>query len=460
MRGTKQHQTWHKLASCAFCLGLAPFATLAKLSEPIRSEGVSEQHRTLRYLAFFETLAETEEGSPLWHSLSAGLVTLRLVDAWLSRGGSEAGGDQWGVQAVRQQVEQVPAGDPARTIFLGILDEVARPGPADPVRVVPRLMAYGRALDFAGRWALASELYTTVLSFVDPAVDSDLAIGAQFRLAYCQRVLGNLDEAERAYAAAGHLSRVARDEVGSLRSEVGIAKVAMARGNLPAAEKSLDSVISRADQALAAREDQAMREFRATVLHDRATVANYRDQHETAITLLNAALADTRSPSARDRVIADIASSFGAMGARAAARDAYMVVALTAEEQFSRWSATASLLWLAAVDGMEPAFEQYRRQLAEQPLDPETELSVLSSLGYGYRQFGRPAQAREAIDRGIALAERLGYNKRVFEFEEELRLLEAGQRTTTPATVEPPPSVAGVATSMRKMRELALAAGT
>lgn len=420
---------------------------------------MSEQHRSLRYLAFFEALSETEEGSPLWQTLSAGLVTLRLVDAWLARGGSEAGGDQWGVQAVRQQVEQVPQGDPARSIFVGILDEVARPGPADAARVVPRLMAYGRALDFAGRWALASELYMAVLSFVDPSADSDLAIGAQFRLAYCQRVLGRLDEAERAYAAAGHLSRVARDEIGSLRSEVGLGKVAMARGNVPAAERAFDSVISRANAALQAREDQAMREFRATVLHDRTSVSVARGQYVESIQLLDEALRDTRSPSARDRLIADIANGFLHLGVRDAARDSYMVVAATAEEQYSRWSATNSLLYLSVLDDMEPAFEQYRRQLADEPLGPELEGHYLHTVGMGYRRFGRFEQARSALERSLVIAEQHGFNALLFLVEEEMRLVSMGERESKRvASVPAPAELVGVALTMRRMREVALAA--
>ena len=70
--------------------GTRTIHAMAKVSEPTRSDRVGDKQRTLRYLAFFEAMADLEDEGPLWHSLSAGLVTLRLVDEWLARGGRNA----------------------------------------------------------------------------------------------------------------------------------------------------------------------------------------------------------------------------------------------------------------------------------------------------------------------------------------------------------------------------------
>lgn len=423
---------------------------MAKVSEPTRSDRVGDKQRTLRYLAFFEAMAGLEDEGPLWHSLSAGLVTLRLVDQWLARGGSEAGADQWAIQAVRQQIECVPPTDPARAILDGIVSEVERPGEAAAARIAPRLMAYGRSLDFGGRWALAAELFETVLAFIDPIVDSDLAIAAQFRLAFCRRVLGQLDLAEQDYATAGRMAANVGDAGNTLRSSIGLAKVAMARGNLPVAERMLDDVVQKAGAP-------ELRTLRAQALHDRANVAIWRKEHERGIAMLNEALSDTEAASSRDRIIADIALGFLEMGVRSAARDAFMVVAATAEEQFSRWSATINLLHLAAVDEMELAFEQYRRQLAGELLNPELAANFRLNLGIGFHRFGRTAQAREALLEGIALAEQHGLNRELFRLEEELAVVEKGGRAARTSAVAPPASVENVATAMRRLREEALA---
>lgn len=423
---------------------------MAKLSEPTRSDRVGDKQRTLQYLAFFEALAELVDEGPLWHSLSAGLVTLRLVDVWMQRGGTESGADQWSVQAVRQQVERMAPTDPARAILEGIVTEVERPGAAVPARIVPRLMAYGRSLDFAGRWALAADLFETVLAHIDLVTDADLAIAAQFRLAFCRRVLGQLDAAERDYATAGRMADRVADTGGVLRSNIGLAKIAMARGNLPLADRMLDEVASKAESV-------GLRQLRALALHDGATVAIFRQEHERGIAMLNEALPDIGAASARDRVIADIALGFKELGVHSAARDAYMVVAATAEEQFSRWSATVNLLHLAALDDMEPAFEQYRRQLAGQPLSPELATQYQFSLGSGLRRFGRLKQAREALTEGIRLAEQHGLNVELFRLEQEMQALERGEEAQRRQSIEPPASVASVATAMREMKKAALA---
>jgi tetratricopeptide (TPR) repeat protein len=423
---------------------------MAKVSEPTRSDRVGDKQRTLRYLAFFEAMADLEDEGPLWHSLSAGLVTLRLVDEWLARGGSEPGAGQWAVQAVRQQIECVPVTDAARAILEGIVGEVERPGEAVPSRIVPRLMAYGRSLDFSGRWALAAELFETVLTYIDPITDSDLAIAAQFRLAFCRRVLGQLDAAEQDYATAGRMAANVGDAGNTLRSSIGLAKVAMARGNLPEAERMLDEVVTKAQAT-------DLRPLRALALHDRANVAIMREEHERAINMLNEALPDIGAASSRDRVIADIALGFLKMGVHSAARDAYLVVATTAEEQFSRWSATINLLHLAALDEMELAFEQYRRQLTGQPMNPELAAQYHFTLGMGLRRFGRTEQARDALAEGIRLAEAHGLNVELFRLEQELQALERGEAAERRRTTTAPASIERVATAMREMKEAALA---
>ena len=66
---------------------------------------------------------------------------------------------------------------------------------------------------------------------------------------------------------------------------------------------------------------------------------------------------------ARDRVLNDLGASFVQLGVYSAARDAYLVVAATAQEQYMRWTAMINLLDVAADERREPVFEQYRRDL-------------------------------------------------------------------------------------------------
>ncbi|HEY2066024.1 MAG TPA: hypothetical protein VGG84_08680, partial [Gemmatimonadaceae bacterium] len=44
-----------------------------------------------RHLPFFAELASLDEADPNWRSVSAGIVVLRLVDAWIEEGAAAVG---------------------------------------------------------------------------------------------------------------------------------------------------------------------------------------------------------------------------------------------------------------------------------------------------------------------------------------------------------------------------------
>ena len=65
----------------------------------------------------------------------------------------------------------------------------------------------------------------------------------------------------------------------------------------------------------------------------------------------------------RDRTLANIATGFRYLGLMDVARDAYLVLASTAQEQYIRWMSELNLMELAALQGMELDFDKYRRDL-------------------------------------------------------------------------------------------------
>src|SRR5205814_873421 len=135
------------------------------------------------------------------------------------------------------------------------------------------------------------------------------------------------------------------------------------RGNLPRAEEILDDTIARAM-------GPDLSDVRSRALHDRSEVANRRGQYELAIRLAYQALEHSQSPTERDRILNDLAGSFLDLGVYSAARDAYLVISATAQEQYSRWLATLNLMDIASHTGAEVLFEQYRRQLIAEKLPP------------------------------------------------------------------------------------------
>ena len=410
---------------------------------------MGRHERSLRHLPFFEAVAGADRGDP---AAAAGLVVLRLVDAWVEDPGAREADRAPGIAAVRETIEAIPATDPARAVLERIVAAIEHATPGDLSLVAPRLLAYGRSLDFGGAWRLAADVYRTVLDHVHPLSDADVATSASLRLGYCARILGDWSEARIAYESAESYAAARGDGSGVLRSRVGRANLARDRGNLPEAEAMLDDVLARS------RGGAELTDVRRAALHDRSTVAHLRGDLPRAIRLAHEALGLTLEGADRDRLLGDIGTYFAEMGVRGAARDAHLLVAATTQERYQRWSSLLALLELAARDGMEEAFESYRRELAGAPLPAE--LAVLRRLyeAHGHEAFGRPREAAAAAREALDLADAGGQHRYVFEAESLLARLAAAAPRAAADAAPLPADLEDIVTELATMRALAGAA--
>jgi len=403
----------------------------------------------LSHLAFFERLGTLEEGTPPFRAVSAGLVTLRLVDAWVMEGPQVADAEAWGTRAVRDAIAAMDEGSSARALLTSVVDAMdVQPGPARVMLVTPRLMAYARALQFDGEWMLAADVYRTVLAHAHPLNDADSVITANLQLAACARTLARWDEAWAAYGNAGEVAALTGDVMNMLKARLGEGNVLIDRGNLPEAERIIDETIADAEQL-------GMRDVRSQALHDRAHAAHSRGDYDASAAMLYLALQDARAGTARDRVLADLAASFFEIGLRSAARDANLMLAATAQEQYTRWQATINLMELAATDRYEPVFEQYRRELAAAALPPVLSAWYFFYMGQGYRMFDRVEQARASLERAMEIAEAHQLNQIAFHAEQALGDLNDGVRLAVPPPTAASRIVEDAAEGVRRMRELA-----
>ena len=406
-----------------------------------------ESGQMLRHLAFFEVLAGLDESHAKWKSTSAGLVVLRLFDDWMDHGPFPAGDNAWGIHAVRAQVDSVEVGNPTRLILAGIVDAIA--SGAERSALTPRLLAYARALHYAAEWGLSADVYHTVIAHAHPIEESDSVIDANMQYGYCARMLGKWDEAALAYTQAGEIAVAVGDIVKVLRARVADAKLAIDRGNLPKAEEILEETIARATD----REGKLI-EMRALALHERAAVAHLRGDYETAVRFAYEALDGMTNPAARDRVLSDIAAAFIELGVLGAARDALVVLAATAQEQYIRWAATVNLLEVAARERCEPVFEQYRRELSDVSLPVSLEASYYLTVGKGYSGFGRVEAARSALTKAIDLSTKHRFHQINHEAEAELQQLERSIRTVRkPSEYKPTTRVDEIVAAIHGMRE-------
>jgi tetratricopeptide (TPR) repeat protein len=406
---------------------------------------VFEPESKLRHLPFFEEIASRDEAQPEWRSATAGLVVLRLVDAWLEDG-PDVASDEWGVLNVRRAIADIGEGSLTGSLLGRVVDALQQQKPDIHVVVTP-LMAYAQSLEYDAKWVLAADVYQSVLAHLHPVEDSDASIAAHLRLGQCYRNLLRIDAAVAAFASASEIASAVGDLVGVLRARIGEGRIAILRGNLPQAEAIFDETISRAV-------GPNLRDVRARALHDRSTVANMRKQYELAIRLAYEALSHTETATERDRILHDLAGSFLDLGVYSAARDAYLILTATAQEQYIRWTSAINLLQVSSQTGAQIVFEQYRRLLNDQVLPPYVATGFAVALGVGYHRFGHLDQARAHLERAIALAEEHGINQYLFEAEEALLQLEV------PATTRSTPSelsldVEEVAGAIRGMREAA-----
>jgi tetratricopeptide (TPR) repeat protein len=223
--------------------------------------------------------------------------------------------------------------------------------------------------------------------------------------------------ATEAFTSAAEIATAAGDIVGVLRARIGEAQVAIIRGNIPRAEALLDQTITEAT-------GPELRDVRSRALHDRSTVAYFRRDYEFSIKLAYDALAISESSSERDRILSDIGISFMELGVYSAARDAYIVLSVTAQEQFMRWGATMNLLEISYRTGIETHFELYRRQLTGQKLPPMMATAFELNVGSGYSVFGEIDKAKHHLKRALDMATAHGFNQYLFDAEEALLQLE------------------------------------
>lgn len=404
---------------------------------------------TLSHLPFFERLSRLEGGSAEFRAVSAGLVTLRLFDDWAVEGSDAMAGEAWCARAVREAIAAMDETISSRALLTSIVDAMEGNSPRSRVALVtPRLMAYARALQFDAEWELAADVYRTVLAHAHPLNDSDSVITSNLQLAASARTLARWDEAWEAYENAGEVAALTGDVMNMLKARIGEANVLANRGNLPDSERILDQTIADAEQL-------GMRELRSIALHARSYTAHARGDYDAAVAMQYLALQDARVGDQRDRVLADLAGSFFEIGLRSAARDANLVLAATAQEQFTRWQATINLMEIAASERYEPVFEQYRRELASATMPPMLEAWYYFYVGQGYRGFDRIEQARASLERALSIAELHQINQLVFHAEQALGDLKDGVRLVVPAIGSTSPMVTDAAEGVRRLRELA-----
>jgi hypothetical protein len=363
----------------------------------------------LDHHAFFERLGSLQENTPSWDTTLAGVLVLRTIDRLVAEP------EQWNrddfrlsIESARAQLNAVPAGDPVRALLVRILDSVVQ-SPELLNETGSALLGYGRALDLRGQWQLAADVFRTASESFRVSNHAGIVVEALLALGAAARSAGNWEGSGKAYTQAEHLAERMGNRALALTAQIGLAVSQMIRGNLPAADDEFERIYLEASKA-------GLEQTQALALHNRASVAHLRTDYRTSIHFAYRALELTRDPSARERLLADIAAAYAGLGMRDVARDGYSIVAVTSPHQWVRSQATLNLMELAIYDGDEPRFDEYVRQVANNPLDPKLQAYFLYFRALGSRRFSRD-DAAELFNAAQSIAEASELHQLAFEIE-------------------------------------------
>lgn len=406
----------------------------------------------IRHQPYFEILATLDENSPSWLPTLAGLAVLERVEA-IREDPTLARADWTGAAAVTESIGLISDGNPLRRSLMRVVQNL-RSDEIIWAHVNDSLFGYGRALDMDGSWKLAVDVFATVADIARENDEPKVAVEATTALGGAARRSGDWDRSAEGYADAAHLALALGDKSLGLTVRVGTANTLIARGNLAEAKAVFDEVIAEA-------ESSRLQGVAGLALHGRATVAHLEKQYADAVTLAYRALENTTNPTYRDNITSDIAAGFVELGMHEAGRDAHLVLSLTSRYQWVRSQATLNLMELAAMDGMEEAFEGYANQLRAAPLDPRLRSYFLLYYGQGCEQFGRYEEAERFMSEARDFASSHKIHQVAFDAEQALAA--AGKKTRQRAAVAVeswretvPPDVRYVAEAFAELRVAAM----
>jgi len=405
----------------------------------------------VRHAPYIELLGRLDENGPEWRPTVAGLAVLRFVDWRLEHEDLRTAADWDAVETIRRALLELADGNPVRAALLSVLERASGAN-VNRIEVAQSLMRCGRALNLSGRWALAVDVFETVDSIVEAGLNPSLVVQANISRGAALRRLGNWDASADAYAHAAHIAHAAADTAGVLQVEVGRANTHIARGNLPAAESLLESVVEEARA-------QGFGTVLGMALHSRCTVAHQRGFFSDAVRLGYDALEASTDATSGDAILADIAAAFAGMRMYEAARDSYLIVAVTSQSQWVRWQATLNLLELAAIDGQEQAFDDYARQLESAALDARLRAYYLLFLGIGQETFGRIDKAKISLASAREFSaqnqlHQIEYDALIASAELESRRFAPAQHSANPSAETVPERVLEIAAALGERAKL------
>ena len=299
---------------------------------------------------------------------------------------------------VRREVDTIPADDPERILWEGVVDAVEVERPAELARV---LLELGNLVERSGHLFGAREFHRTAYDVAVIAGDSASTVeAARFHARTCRR-LGDLVESERWYSTALEISR-ARGEARTVSVVLdGLANTFREMGQTARARAV---VVEGMEVARGMDDRYALASGHHTML------ALDKDDKNWSDAIVNGWAAFGMYPETYHQTLAllDLAGVFVETGQYRSAEDAYLVVRDLAPNQPAAIMAQVALTLVAAIQDDAEGFDARWRDVAPmdwESLAPTFRGEVMLTLARAFATIGRKDEARSWLERTSVLAE-------------------------------------------------------
>jgi hypothetical protein len=379
-------------------------------------------------MAYFRALADApSEQSSGWRCTLAGLVAMRLIDAWATEDPLPDAGLRALERAINMMDVDAPERGTLRSLGEALVGEASGRTDDEDSCVLERTRAYGESLWLTAEWALASDACRTIIRHARTTAEQQIVPQAYDRLGHCLLARGRQDKAMEIFQAGRSFASARDDFRSDLCLRISEASVDRIRGNHMAAECILDDVIADATFA-------ALPDVRARATHDRGVTAFHRGETVRAVSLYFQALREYGTDAGADRVLADIALAVLKFGYHDIARDVLEILERDSVEQVQRWAATVNLMRIAALDDHEPLFDGYRRSLARVRLPVRQLAHYHLFAAWGWLRFHQPLLARRELTRAQYVVRRY----RITELDDDISASLTALESKAPVLVTPP----------------------
>ena len=356
------------------------------------------------------------------------------------------------IEAVREELGQLPSRDPERQRLSEYLKEI---GGRTPRGVARATLDVGAAAESDGHPFAAEEFYRTGLELAEAHGLAAERVLALRHLARRHRERREWDEAEALLREAAELAGAEKDAPAWAEAIDDLAIIRQRQGDLDGARQALERIAERGAQE---HDDRLI----ARAAAGRCRLALADGNPERAVEDgWNAIRLMPPSSEERNTVLLDMGAALRGLGQHEAALSAYRIVARWAAWPEHRVEARVEQAVVAAQAGDADAVRSLRAELLDKADRTDPRMASLVDLGLGRATLlvGDVDDARDHLRRAIATARDADLDDTLGRAEDLLTALESGPDTVVAKVRPASDAVRAVATRVVELGEELVSAG-